>query len=71
MDLFFKFVLAERFRKHNLSLDGGEGGGGSGSHKVACENIRFSSLFVAEDERRRVRRNGCFRRLVIRGCKTC
>ena len=44
---------------------------------LACENIRFSSLFVAEDvslgrtsflrakrpQRRRARRNGCFRRL--------
>ena len=32
---------------------------------LACENIRFSSLFVAEKrpQRRRARRNGCFRRL--------
>ena len=31
---------------------------------VACENIRFSSLFVAKrPQRRRARRNGCFRRL--------
>ena len=33
---------------------------------VACENIRFSSLFAAgkRPKRRRARRNGCFRRLV-------
>ena len=30
---------------------------------LACENIRFSSLFVAGDFSRRARRNGCFRRL--------
>ena len=30
---------------------------------LACENIRFSSLFVAGDVSRRARRNGCFRRL--------
>ena len=31
---------------------------------VACENIRFSSLFAAKrPQRRRARRNGCFRRL--------
>ena len=31
---------------------------------VACENIRFSSLFVAGDvSRGRARRNGCFRKL--------
>ena len=36
--------------------------------RLACENIRFSSLFAAGDvsrgpQRRRARRNGCFRRL--------
>ena len=37
--------------------------------KLACENIRFSSLFAVGDvsretsQRRRARRNGCFRRL--------
>ena len=32
---------------------------------LACENIRFSSLFLLakRSERRRARRNGCFRRL--------
>ena len=31
---------------------------------LACENIRFSSLFAAKrPQRRRARRNGCFRRL--------
>ena len=41
---------------------------------LACENIRFSSLFADGDvsrggtkrpRRRRARRNGCFRRLVV------
>ena len=38
--------------------------------RLACENIRFSSLFAAGDvsretsQRRRERRNGCFRRLL-------
>ena len=35
---------------------------------VACENIRFSSLFVVGDvsrQPRRARRNGCFRRLLF------
>ena len=31
------------------------------ARKVACENIRFSSLFAAQHSR--ARRNGCFRRL--------
>ena len=43
------------------------------SPPIACENIRFSSLFAAGDvsrkspQRRRARRNGCFRRLIERG----
>ena len=39
---------------------------------LACENIRFSSLFAAGDkrlQRRRARRNGCFRRLRGRECR--
>ena len=36
--------------------------------ELACENIRFSSLFVAgqakRPQRQRARRNGCFRRLM-------
>ena len=40
------------------------------TNNVACENIRFSALFAAGDvrakrpQRRRARRNGCFRRLL-------
>ena len=36
-------------------------------HKLACENIRFSTLFAGGDAKRpqrpKARRNGCFRRL--------
>ena len=42
------------------------------SSLIACENIRFSTLFAAGDvppcetsQRRRARRNGCFRRLPL------
>ena len=33
------------------------------ANELACEGIRFSSLFAAGDVSRRTRRNGCFRRL--------
>ena len=40
------------------------------SFQIACENIRFSSLFVAKrPQRRRARRNGCFRRIVFEKAK--
>ena len=35
------------------------------SNSLACENIRFSSLFATRAISRETRRNGCFRRLLI------
>ena len=54
--------------------------GSQKAKKVACENIRFPSLFAAGDvsrggtrkrpHRRRARRNGCFRRLRKKACES-